>query len=197
MTNAIEIQPAEAEQSLWQLVAECEGHPSPTHPNLLNKRNSLTEFLRELSGQRIQHILHEDTWGKAYSDELNALTLSDDAPCWIREIDWECDGDLWVFGRAVIPEATAQANESALMHVGKGSVGDTLFKDPSLERKPIEICQLPSNHPCYINACKQLDTKPATLWARRSVFIYHQHPLLISEVFMPAAFHAAEAKPEL
>jgi chorismate--pyruvate lyase len=61
-------------------------------------------------------------------------------------------------------------------------LGGFLFRQPGLERAPLEISRLGPG--CdYVPASLQGD---APLWGRRSVFRLDDRPLLVSEVFLPA-----------
>ena len=42
------------------------------------------------------------------------------------------------------------------------------------------------HHPLYRRASALLEARPAALWARRSIFLREDVPLLVTEVFLPA-----------
>jgi chorismate--pyruvate lyase len=41
------------------------------------------------------------------------------------------------------------------------------------------------HHAVYTRAVEHLAERPACLWARRSVFMLHNAPILVTEVFLP------------
>jgi chorismate--pyruvate lyase len=41
-------------------------------------------------------------------------------------------------------------------------------------------------HPLYRHAAVHVDAPPRALWARRSLFSLENHPILVTEVFLPA-----------
>jgi chorismate--pyruvate lyase len=61
-----------------------------------------------------------------------------------------------------------------------------LFANPKVKRTPLEFKKVSRGHFLYDLACAELPTKPANLWARRSLFTLHGQSILVTEVFLPA-----------
>ncbi len=95
--------------------------------------------------------------------------LPDSERYWLREIILYGDGIPWLLGRTVIPEQTLNGPELALTELGDVPLGRYLFSRAALSRDFIEVTYLQQ------------------LWARRSRLCLSGKPLLLTEVFLPAA----------
>lgn len=103
-------------------------------------------------------------------DERNALGDSEGTQrFWLREVQLIADGEPWLAGRTLIPEASLQGPEAALMTLGTRPLGHYLFQSSSLSRD-------------YL-----LPGIMDGLWARRSLLRLAEKPLLLTEIFLPAS----------
>lgn len=137
------------------------------HP-WLHSKDSLTQRLRALTQNQIDHRLYYADWGHATSEECELLQLAPHTKIWLREMGWHYQKTLWVFGRTVIPESSLRGPSAMLKDIDKQSLGDVLFQDPTLKRKLF---------PCPTNPRQ-----------RCSLFYFHQQPLLVTELFLPPFF---------
>ena len=103
--------------------------------------------------------------------------LPDTAIAQVREVILWCDDKPIVYAQSWLPEQTI-IDLRALADVGERPLGDIIFQQPGLVRGSIEVSEIDL-------ALPQLALKQRC-WARRSVFSLQQHPLLVSEVFLPA-----------
>ena len=60
------------------------------------------------------------------------------------------------------------------------------FTDPLVSRQPLEYVRIDSRHPLGRRARQVFSRDFPVLWARRSRFVKHGRPLLVTEVFLPA-----------
>ncbi|MEH6453085.1 MAG: chorismate lyase [Psychromonas sp.] len=105
----------------------------------------------------------------------------------VREVLLYCDGVPVVFAQTEIPFSTLTDEQAALAEIGTRSLGDVLFRDPSLKRAEIEVAEFTLGSEMH-QLCQQLgQTADFSLWGRRSVFHINNKPLLVSEVFLPAS----------
>lgn len=151
----------------------------------VNHSGSLTQYLRQITMNTIQFHLRFAEWGKANLDEYQALGINTLTPTWIREIDFCYHDQPWIFGRVIIPETSLSKKNKCLLTAGKHSIGDILFKDPTVKRGSFEYARLFSNHAYSLAVSQDLSDIPQELWARRSIFYFHDKPILVAEVFLP------------
>lgn len=88
---------------------------------------------------------------------------------WLREIILSGDGTPWLAGRTVVPESTLDGPEMMLSQLGTRPLGRYLFSSSTLTRDFID--------PGVSGA----------LWGRRSRLRLSGKPLLLTELFLPAA----------
>lgn len=137
---------------------------------LLNYSGSLTALLREISAGKVQHHLQRREWSSPQDWEAALLDLPLQERVWIREIEWNYAGEVWVRGRVVIPQKTLREPQCQLLkEFGAEPLGELLFTDPNLSRSPFRIEALANGD-----------------WLRSSLFYFHQHPVLVTEIFTPA-----------
>lgn len=88
---------------------------------------------------------------------------------WLRDVVLYGDDIPWLRGRTVLPEETLTGDECSLMNLGCTPLGHYLFNHADLTRDFIQIQQ------------------QSQLWARRSRLCLSGKPLLLTELFLPAA----------
>lgn len=133
------------------------------------------EFYVEVIQQRIQTVSLA---------ERQALGIPHGRWAVIREVILYGQQSPWVYARTIIPLSTLQGPLRRLHYLGNRPLGEQLFNDPSMCRKPMEIAQLsPQQLPSTL-------TLSSPAWGRRSVFTLSNKPLLVSEVFLPAIFQS-------
>lgn len=138
----------------------------------LNSKESLTQRLREFTHNQISHHLFYDDWGIASDPALASLNIIRDEKTWIRKMEWRLSDKIWVACDVVIPASSITSETEILKRIGKNSIGDILFQDPTLQRSEFEF---------YIED---------NVVSRHSIFYFHGQPLLIIENFLPDFFQA-------
>lgn len=120
----------------------------------------------------------------ANSDELELLN-SKAGDCFIREVVLECDGHASVFARTVIPQITLSGPGQRLTSLGSKPLGAALFADPDMRRDISQLAQFNDNSD-MARLCRALHLSfRYPIWGRRSLFQLQNHPLLVTEVFLP------------
>ena len=114
-------------------------------------------------------------WAYPSRDEMKVLNIPVRRKALIREVELLCFGEVWVTARSVIPNSTLSGAEKQLQYMGNRPLGAFLFKSRTMHRKPIEVSM-------------PISTNLKGIYGRRSVFLLHQKPLLVSELFMPCVF---------
>ena len=149
-------------------------------PNSLTARlkTHCHQFRVELLGQQIE-LCHAD---EAVADiPVGEKVL-------VREVLLYCDDKPQVFARSLLPLSSLTGEKQALTNLGTQSLGQVLFNNPSLERKVIEVAAFDLNSSVgKLSQNLQLNFTH-TLWARRSIFMLENKPLMVAEVFLPGAF---------
>ncbi len=151
----------------------------------LDDHGSLTRRLQavcpHLRVQRVsQHI------APPLRDEYRALGLRRGQRALIRDVLLICGDTPLVYAHSVIPLPGLHGPWVALSRLGNRPLGAALFADPKVRRFPLEYRQLDARHPLYRPAVAHLGEAPRCLWMRRSQFALAGHPLLVTEVFLPA-----------
>lgn len=91
----------------------------------------------------------------------------------IREVLLNCGSNAIIFARTIIPFSTMSGKHEELNSLGNKPLGEYLFSQSDMTRMPLELSfyENPSNKQQF--------------WARRSVFLLNNNPLLVYEVFLP------------
>ncbi|SDL56038.1 chorismate lyase [Franzmannia pantelleriensis] len=114
--------------------------------------------------------------GRPRLDEARALGLPLHQAVWLRQVALCVDERPWVVARSVAP--LAQLRGQRLERLGERSLGSWLFRQPDLERGPIEISADPAPFASALN--------PSGPWGRRSVFRHGRFAVLVQEFFLDA-----------
>ncbi|MGB1263124.1 MAG: chorismate--pyruvate lyase family protein [Cognaticolwellia sp.] len=107
----------------------------------------------------------------------------------VREVLLYCDDIPQVFARSLLPLSSLTGAQQQLAHLGTQSLGQVLFNHPDLQRKKIEVATFDQNSTvAHLADYLALEKVQPPLWGRRSVFVLDEKPLMVAEVFLPAAF---------
>ena len=121
----------------------------------------------------------------ALQDENALLGMSSLGIAYVRDVLLRCDGVPVVFAHSVAPAASLKGPWRAIGRLGSRPLGEALFSDPRIRRESLAWRRLRAGHPLFALA-QGHSNGATTLWARRSVFRLGAHPLLVTEVFLPA-----------
>ncbi len=153
--------------------------------NWLQDRGSLTRRIQDrcdhFSVKRVFQSL-----SRVYGDELDVMGLRANELAMVREVYLYCGDTPVVFAHSVVAHKNLRGAWRGLSGLGNKSLGTVLFTNPRIKRTPLEFKKISRGHFLYDRACTRLPTKPANLWARRSLFTLHGQSILVTEVFLPA-----------
>lgn len=90
-----------------------------------------------------------------------------------------------VFAHSILPKASLRGSWNGLGRLGNKPLGAALFNNPRVKRASLSYKKLSPHQVLYQKATQHLSTKPAYLWARRSVFSLNCANILVTEVFLP------------
>lgn len=165
-------------------------HPVPVSAPVslrwwLMHQESLTRLLQA----HCEHFRVEPVFqalATACLDELEVMNLRRQNQVLVREVYLRCNETPVVFAHSIVKKEHLRGAWRGLSRLGNRSLGTMLFTNPLIQRTPLAFKQLKPHHPLFERACKQLQIRPISLWARRSLFILLQQPILVTEVFLPA-----------
>ena len=149
------------------------------------------DFRLRLVGEAIVETSSDPRW----------LTGTDiDLPGVHREVVLIVGGEPVVAARSLIPIATAE-RQGWLGDLGASSLGHALFVRDDVQRSPLQYARFAANSPWLSGVgrrvpavARSLDAHGvASCWARRSCFRVGGDPLLVMELFLPAARQLALA----
>ncbi len=103
----------------------------------------------------------------------------------VREVYLYCGDIPVVFAHSVTRPRDLRGTWKALTGLGSRSLGTRLFTDPRVQRCPLHQKKLTAGHELYARAVGAAPHAAAPLWARRSLFLLHNSPILVTEVFLP------------
>lgn len=146
---------------------------------------SLTARLREQYQDVRIALLRQET--AAISPGEQQLFDADKHSFEIREILFICDGQPRVFARTLLPESTLELTQANFRQLGNRPLGEVLFQTSGMERGAIQVSSFDADSSIG-HFSKQLGYPiRQPLWGRRSLFYLQQQPLLVTEIFLPAA----------
>ncbi len=150
----------------------------------LRDHGSLTLRIR----QRCDHFAVDNlrsSIARIAPDEAALLGIAPQQLAWSREVFLYADGQPVVFAHSACARQHLRGAWSAVRGLGNQPLGALLFAHPLVVRQPLHYQALHAHHPLYRRAAAILADPPHRLWARRSLFLLHGTPLLVTEVFLP------------
>lgn len=156
----------------WRPLAAGRPAMSPDWWAWVATRDSLTARLVAAGADRSfrVHLLNQRP-ARPQPDEARALGLPLDRLAWRREVALCLDERPWVVARSVAPMTLLRGQR--LERLGERSLGSWLFRQPDLERGPIEVT----------TAWAPFHTLSGP-WGRRSVFRHGRFAVLVQEFFL-------------
>lgn len=152
----------------------------------LTAGESLTRHLQAVCGDAFTVELRGQRWSRPLAGERAELGMPDRAWALVRQVYLCCGSRRLVYARTVMPRSTLQGRRRRYARLGERPLGEVLFASPDVRRGPLEVAMLTPGDVLHDAAGAGSETGSSTLWGRRSVLTVEGHPLLISEVFMPA-----------
>ncbi len=122
-------------------------------------------------------------------DEYALLGLAPGTHAYVRDVLLLCNDIPVVFAHSVLPYPSLRGGWNGISKLGSRPLGQALFKDHRIQRQPLAYRSVHREHPLFHAITHQHGLHETSLWARRSVFCLNQHPLLVTEVFLPAIDH--------
>jgi chorismate--pyruvate lyase len=151
----------------------------------LSDRGSLTRRLKARHADfRVSPVARG--FAPPFLDEARALGLRPKTHAYVRDVLLMGGGQIRVFAHSVLPRASLRGGWCGITRLGTKPLGEALFSDPRIRRLGLTMRRLDARDPLYRAAGRHSVLTARHLWARRSVFCLNGHPLLVTEVFLPA-----------
>jgi len=174
----------------WYHPAQLEKHIKPEVYYWLTRPGALTSGLREIGPLCLSiNREYDDVLGE---DEAALMGCRTGAAVWAREITIAVSGQPCMVARSVCLRADSTGTWQAIRDLGTQPLADILYHDPAVSRGPFFICLPVNPQPIFAAVSHALTQEAApaqmteNLKARSSVFWRAEHPLLVSECFLPA-----------
>lgn len=172
----------------WRVASSWPQNKIPTSlaPVLLDSGSS-TQWLRAACGKTLKLKLINQSWKGLINSEYQLLKIRNRSVALVREVEIKGHGKPWMLARAVFPLSTLTGKTKFLLkQLDDRPLGELLFQDPNLMRSEFELSLL-DLATCEYPFVREYAKKIKGLqWGRRSIFWYHQKPILLTEIFLPA-----------
>lgn len=147
---------------------------------------SLTQKISDESNGKFSLTVLANDWQTLCVDESQALSLNKDEQGFIREVLIYADELPVIYAKTIFPAETLNETNTALKQLGNQSLGDILFKSDNCSREYLEYATLDKTNALYkrIEQHSSLHNQE-NIFARRSLFLMQEKPLLVLEAFLP------------
>jgi chorismate lyase len=160
----------------------------------LTRGGSLTAHLRELGEVSVD--VTREAVGLPWPDEAAALNIGPRTPVWIREVVLNVGGVPFVAAHSIVPLDASTGVWQAIRRLARRPLAELLYSDSSVTRSALVSRRISARHPLHRLAlrCTPL-ARTHVFVARRSVFVRHGAPMMVTECMLPALWahrrHAA------
>jgi chorismate--pyruvate lyase len=103
----------------------------------------------------------------------------------VREVVLHAGGQPVVLAHSIAAWRDLSGVWRGLHGLGTRPLAEALFTDPLVAREALEFVRIDARHPLGKRARRVFGSDFPALWARRSRFVKHGRPLLVTEVFLP------------
>ncbi|CAM3812281.1 chorismate--pyruvate lyase family protein [Polynucleobacter antarcticus] len=179
-------------RSAWDRVDSGELHRAPRKwQPWLSDTGSLTQKIELAIGQKLEVIVLRDCRQNLNSDESRYFHFKIKR-CRVREVLLCVNNIPLVMAHSIIPSASSSGSNHAVLRLGKKPLGAVLFSKKRMHSsaRPLrEIARLDRHSALWQKCFKQYSALPKTVWGRRTLYSLKGHPLLVSEILLPALQH--------
>jgi len=171
----------------WCDFGQCQGFAMPTGiASWLKEPASLTDRLIHYCDADFSVKLLSNIKRRPWPSEIRILGMRQGSVALTREVNLRCASTPIVFARTLIPVSSLRGRARRLAFLGERPLGHFLFADPTTCRLTMQFARLQPVHALYMLAMRGAQKQPDEIWARRTLYRFAQHPLLVNEVFLPA-----------
>lgn len=169
----------------WQ--SQVPSHLSASLKNWLLDAGSLTARLQHQCAHFHVQLLGQQV--VTCSPEEANQVINAGSEVLAREVLLNCDGVAQVFARSLLPLSSLTGEQQQLAQLGEQPLGQVIFNQTDMQRSAIEVAEFkPVEHSKLNQLLTELNQNTQqALWGRRSTFYVAHKPLLVAEMFLPAA----------
>ena len=184
-------------RSAWNRVGSGEIHRAPRKWQAwLADTGSLTQKIEQAIGQKLQVQVLRDCSQNLNSDESRYFHFKI-RRCRVREVLLCANEIPLVMAHSVIPTTSSSGSNHPILRLGTKPLGAVLFNNTrkhSKSKPPRDIARLDKSSELWKRCAKNgIDLAPP-LWARRTLYRLKGHPILVSEIFLPALLSYLQTK---
>jgi len=176
-------------RSFWNRVDSGGIHQAPREwQSWLSDTGSLTQQIERAICQKLEVMVLSDGRQVLNSDESRYFHFKIKR-CRIREVLLCANGEALVMARSIIPTPSSSGSNQSVLRLGTKPLGAVLFAKSrtSTQKKALRNIAFLNKRDCFWRICqKKYPSLPARVWSRRTLYKLKGHPLLVSEVFLPA-----------
>jgi chorismate--pyruvate lyase len=131
--------------------------------------------------------------GRLRADEMAQFPRVRGHAVHVRDVVLHCDGQPVVMAHSVTAQHSLRGPWRGLLGLGSRPLAELLFHDRRVKRLPLQMSRVSVRSALGRRWERQWRERTgqsnwaapgcAQLWARRSVFLRHGHPLLVTEIF--------------
>lgn len=159
----------------------------------LTRGGSLTAHLRVLGNVRVR--VTREAVDCAWPDECAALRVAPRTRVWVREVVLEVEGVPFVAAHSIAPLGASRSVWHAMRRLSTRPLAELLYADSTVARSVLVSTRVAPRHPLAALARRQIaGHAPRALLARRSVFVRHGAPLMVTECMLPALWTCLDAR---
>ena len=164
----------------WMALDDClAAAPTPLH-GWLAEPGLLTARVQRAGGDRVRFTLLR--LDRAPIDAALAARMGvADTGGLVREIEFACGDQRWIFAQSVFPDSTL-GQHPWLGELGGVALGVSLLSRHDVSREPLEYRLVAPDEPL----ARAAGGLAVPAWARRAVYHLSGSPIIVQELFLPA-----------
>jgi chorismate--pyruvate lyase len=156
----------------------------------LTRTGSLTAHLHTLGAVTVD--VTREAVDTSWQDEWRALGVTPRTPVWTREVVLKVDGVPFVVAHSIVALSDSNGVWQSMRRLRTRPLAELLYSDSSVSRSILVSRVLTARHPLHRLAISQADASHA-LAARRSIFVRHGAPLMVTECMLDALWRKLAA----
>ncbi|MFO1407672.1 MAG: chorismate lyase [Steroidobacteraceae bacterium] len=164
----------------WLTLDECLAAAPVSLHGWLAEPGLLTTRVQRAGGDRVRFTLLRLAPAPLDRGLAGRMAVADTGAL-VREIEFACGDERWIFAQSVFPDSTLREHPW-LGELGGVALGVSLLGRHDVSREPLEYRRIEPGDPLGV-AAGGLDG-PA--WARRAVYHLSGAPIIVQELFLPA-----------
>jgi chorismate lyase len=162
---------------------------SDAQKDWLTRGGSLTAHLRTLGNVTVD--VTRETVAQPWRDEWRAMHATPRTPMWTREVVLKVDGVPFVVAHSIVALAHSTGVWQSMRRLRTRPLAELLYSDSSVSRSVLVNCKVTARHPLH-----RLAASDRSLVARRSVFVRHGAPLMVTECMLEALWERLASSKE-